>query len=62
MLATGLLVPGVCFALVDADERMLAVAVLATATSDIVIAGVGAAFWALVAGLVVRAVFSWRSG
>ncbi|WP_029431463.1 benzoate/H(+) symporter BenE family transporter [Blastococcus sp. URHD0036] len=43
-------------ALADADERIPAVVTFATAASGIAIAGVNAAFWALVAGLVVRAV------
>lgn len=46
--------------LAEADERVPAVVTFATAASGIAIAGVGAAFWALVAGLVVRAVL--RSG
>ncbi|WP_245607025.1 benzoate/H(+) symporter BenE family transporter [Pseudonocardia spinosispora] len=41
-------------ALVEADERIPAVIAFATAASGIAIAGVGAALWALVAGLVVR--------
>lgn len=43
-------------ALFDADERIPAVIAFATAASGIAIAGVSAAFWALVAGLVVRVV------
>lgn len=41
-------------ALVEPDERIPAVIAFATAASGIAIAGVGAALWALVAGLVVR--------
>ena len=41
-------------ALADPTERLSAVVVFATAASGIAVAGVGAAFWALVAGLVVR--------
>lgn len=41
-------------ALADPDERLSAVVVFATAASGIAVAGVGAAFWALMAGLVVR--------
>lgn len=40
--------------LADPDERLSAVVVFATAASGIAVAGVGAAFWALMAGLVVR--------
>ena len=47
-------------ALSEADERVPAVIAFATAASGIAIAGVSAAFWALVAGLVVRLVL--RSG
>ncbi len=47
-------------ALADADERVPAVVAFATAASGIAIAGVSAAFWALVAGLVVRAVLTPR--
>jgi benzoate membrane transport protein len=43
-------------ALTEPDERVPAVIVFATAASGIVIAGVSAAFWALVAGLVARLV------
>ncbi len=41
-------------ALADPEERLPAVVVFATAASGIAVAGVGAAFWALMAGLVVR--------
>lgn len=41
-------------ALADPDERLSAVVVFATAASGIAVAGVGAAFWALMVGLVVR--------
>lgn len=41
-------------ALAESDERIPAVIAFATAASGIAIAGVSAAFWALVAGLVVR--------
>ncbi len=47
-------------ALAEPDERLPAVVAFATAASGTAIAGVSAAFWALVAGLVVRAVL--RSG
>jgi benzoate membrane transport protein len=47
-------------ALADPDERIPAVVTFATAASGVAIAGVSPAFWALVAGLVVRAVL--RSG
>lgn len=40
----------------DPSERISAIVVFATAASGIAIAGVGAAFWALVAGLIVRSV------
>jgi len=43
-------------ALADPAERIPAVVAFATAASGIAIAGVSAAFWALVAGLVVRSV------
>ncbi len=43
-------------ALVEAADRVPAVVAFATAASGIAIAGVSAAFWALVAGLVVRLV------
>jgi benzoate membrane transport protein len=43
-------------ALTDADERIPAVAAFATAASGIAVAGVSAAFWALLAGLAVRLV------
>ncbi|HXV93158.1 MAG TPA: benzoate/H(+) symporter BenE family transporter, partial [Pseudonocardia sp.] len=43
-------------ALAEPDERMPAVITFATAASGIAIAGVSAAFWALVAGLVARVV------
>ena len=42
-------------ALIEPGERIPAVVAFATAASGIAIAGVSAAFWALVAGLVVRA-------
>jgi benzoate membrane transport protein len=41
-------------ALAEPDERIPAIIVFATAASGITIAGVSAAFWALIAGLVVR--------
>ncbi len=41
-------------ALSDSDEQIPAVTAFATAASGIAIAGVSAAFWALIAGLVVR--------
>lgn len=43
-------------ALADADDRMPAVLTFAVAASGLAIAGVSAAFWALVAGVVVRLV------
>ncbi|WP_101523055.1 benzoate/H(+) symporter BenE family transporter [Nocardioides houyundeii] len=43
-------------ALADPSEHVPAVVTFATAASGIAVAGVGAAFWALVAGLVVRLV------
>lgn len=43
-------------ALAEADERIPAVVAFATASSGVVVAGVSAAFWALVAGLCVRLV------
>ncbi|MTV26735.1 benzoate/H(+) symporter BenE family transporter [Nitriliruptoraceae bacterium ZYF776] len=43
-------------ALGDADDRVPAVVAFATAASGLAIAGISAAFWALVAGLAVRAV------
>ncbi|RBY87019.1 benzoate transporter [Blastococcus sp. TF02A-26] len=52
----GVLAASLQAALAEADERVPAVVVFATAASGIAIAGVSAAFWALVAGLVVRAV------
>ncbi len=50
-------------ALVEAADRVPAVVAFATAASGIAIAGVSAAFWALVAGLVVRLVLrpGWPS-
>ena len=41
-------------ALADASERIPAVATFAVAASGLAIAGVSSAFWALVAGIVVR--------
>ena len=43
-------------ALAEPEERVAAVVAFVTAASGIAVAGVSAAFWALVAGLVVRAV------
>ena len=43
-------------ALSDADDRVPAVVAFATAASGVVIAGVSSAFWAILAGLVVRLV------
>jgi benzoate membrane transport protein len=45
-------------ALAEPDERIPAVVAFATAASGIAVAGVSAAFWALVAGLVVRVVLT----
>jgi benzoate membrane transport protein len=42
-------------ALIEPGERIPAVVAFATAASGVAIAGVSAAFWALIAGLVVRA-------
>ncbi len=47
-------------ALSDSDEQIPAVTAFATAASGIAIAGVSAAFWALIAGLVVRFVLRLR--
>jgi benzoate membrane transport protein len=52
----GVLAASLQAALSEPDERVPAVVVFATAASGIAVAGVSAAFWALVAGLVVRAV------
>jgi benzoate membrane transport protein len=52
----GVLAASLQAALAEPDERVPAVVVFATAASGIAVAGVSAAFWALVAGLVVRAV------
>ncbi|MCU1606695.1 MAG: ydcO [Modestobacter sp.] len=49
-------------ALSESDERIPAVIAFATAASAIPIAGVSAAFWALVAGLVVRFVLRLERG
>jgi benzoate membrane transport protein len=56
----GVLAAALQAALAEPEERVPGVVVFATAASGIAIAGVSAAFWALVAGLVVRAVL--RSG
>ena len=48
-------------ALSEQDELIPAVVAFATAASGIVVAGVSAAFWALVAGLVVRSVLRRRT-
>jgi len=45
-------------ALTDADDRIAAVVTFAVAASGITALGIGAAFWALLAGLVVRATTS----
>ncbi len=47
-------------ALSDSDEQIPAVTAFVTAASGIAIAGVRAAFWALIAGLVVRFVLRLR--
>ncbi len=47
-------------ALAEPDDRLPAVAALVTATSGVAFGGVSAAFWALVVGLVVRAVLGRR--
>jgi benzoate membrane transport protein len=44
------------------DERIPAVIAFATAASGIAIAGVSAAFWALIAGLLVRFVLRLGRG
>jgi benzoate membrane transport protein len=49
-------------ALAEPRERVPAVIAFATAASGIAVAGVSAAFWALVAGLLVRWVLGVRSG
>jgi benzoate membrane transport protein len=49
-------------ALTEPSERVPAVIAFATAASGIAVAGVSAAFWALVAGLLVRWVLGVRSG
>ena len=51
-------------ALLDPGERVPAVTAFVTAASGVVVAGVSAAFWALVAGLVVRSVLrlQWPPG
>lgn len=46
----------------DPAERMPAAVAFVVASSGITLLGIGAAFWALVAGLVVRAVLVWRPG
>jgi len=46
-------------ALAVPEERIPAVVTFATAASGLVVAGVSAAFWAILAGLVVRAVLRW---
>ncbi|SEO60102.1 benzoate/H(+) symporter BenE family transporter [Trujillonella endophytica] len=48
--------------LAEPDEQLPAVVAFATAASGIAIAGVSAAFWALVAGLVARTVLRWGRG
>ncbi|NYD56043.1 benzoate membrane transport protein [Nocardioides marinisabuli] len=52
----GTLAASLSDALADAHERVAAVTCLVVAASGVTVLGVGAAFWALVAGLVVRAV------
>ena len=47
-------------AMADPAERVAAAVAFVTAASGVVVLGVGAAFWALVAGIVVRAALSVR--
>lgn len=47
-------------ALAEAEEQIPAVVTFVTAASGVAIAGVSAAFWALLAGLAVRALLGWR--
>ncbi|WP_098470257.1 benzoate/H(+) symporter BenE family transporter [Serinibacter salmoneus] len=47
-------------ALAEAKEQIPAVVTFVTAASGVAIAGVSAAFWALLAGLAVRALLGWR--
>jgi len=47
-------------AVTEPRERIAAVVTFVIAASGLSIAGISAAFWALVAGLVVRAVLTWR--
>ena len=58
----GTLASSLSGALEDSSERESAVVTFVVAASGITILGVGAAFWALVAGLVVRAVIRRPSG
>ncbi|TIC86739.1 benzoate/H(+) symporter BenE family transporter [Nocardioides sp. GY 10113] len=57
----GTLATSLSDALADPSDREAAAATLVVAASGVTLLGIGAAFWALVAGLVVRAVLRGRS-
>jgi benzoate membrane transport protein len=56
----GTIANGLATAAKDEAEREAAIVTFLVTASGLTLWGVGAAFWGLVAGLVVRAVFSWK--
>ncbi|HEY0853651.1 MAG TPA: benzoate/H(+) symporter BenE family transporter, partial [Devosia sp.] len=48
-------------ALASEDERLPAILTFVTAASGITIMGIGAAFWGLVAGIVLLVLLRWRA-